>query len=442
VPHVFPRVLLVSHEPLSASRANGKTLRALFGEWPRECLRQLYLTPLEPEDSRWCRYWRVSEADLVKRVLTAGLRGHGGEVEADNDAERRQTVDTARRQVRARLNCALTQKIRESLWRRLGRPSERLLCWIKEFDPQLVYLLGGGSRFSFRLANEVASGAGAPLIIHLTDNYYINIATSTGKRSVTPLADWVSPIMRRAAGRVAICDEMARELAHHFECPFEVFLNCVDNSDIGTSPEEKHTPLVLTYVGGLHLDRWRSLIQIGETLDRLSERHGIEAVLRVYAHPSDCRLYSRLLVGTRVCLVGSLQPDAVQPVLRQANVLVHVESFETFPRRATWLAMSTKIPEYLAAGRAMFAVGPAEAASLRYLESNHVALVATSPDLSAVAAGLKVLLEDEDLRASYGARAAQLAAARHSARKEQLRFRRFLDQLANAPTGRHTRTTH
>lgn len=90
----------------------------------------------------------------------------------------------------------------------------------------------------------------------------------------------------------------------------------------------------------------------------------------------------------------------------------------------------------------MFAVGPAEAASLRYLESNHVALVATSPDLSAVAAGLKVLLEDEDLRASYGARAAQLAAARHSARKEQLRFRRFLDQLANAPTGRHTRTTH
>ena len=49
-------------------------------------------------------------------------------------------------------------------------------------------------------------------------------------------------------------------------------------------------------------------------------------------------------------------------------MLVHVESFDNKSRQLTKLSISTKIPEYLATGKPIIAIGPREVASLEYLK--------------------------------------------------------------------------
>ena len=123
------------------------------------------------------------------------------------------------------------------------------------------------------------------------------------------------------------------------------------------------------YVGGLHLGCWESLKEIASALPGLlPDRLGVHVV--IYAPQPDLEGYGAVLTGTPALkVVGSLRAEEVPRVLSDADVLVHVESFDPAARRYTRLSVSTKIPQYMAAGRAILGYGPGESALCQYIVS-------------------------------------------------------------------------
>lgn len=76
----------------------------------------------------------------------------------------------------------------------------------------------------------------------------------------------------------------------------------------------------------------------------------------------------------------------------------------------TRLSVSTKIPEYLIAGRPVLAFGPAEVASMRILSDNRIGYVISGDDTDEmITRKIKTFLVDFDLRESLGKDAYQFA---------------------------------
>jgi len=123
---------------------------------------------------------------------------------------------------------------------------------------------------------------------------------------------------------------------------------------------------------------------------------------------------------------GTAAPDEVRGIQLDANVLVHVESFDEASRLLTRLSLSTKIPQYLMAGRCVLAYGPAELASVRYVAETGAGPAVSTEDVDKLASELEKLISSPALRQAYAAGARRTALDRHDAVAERERFRSYI----------------
>jgi glycosyltransferase involved in cell wall biosynthesis len=113
-------------------------------------------------------------------------------------------------------------------------------------------------------------------------------------------------------------------------------------------------------------------------------------------------------------------------VLRRANVLVHVESFGSAERQYTRLSVSTKIPQYMSAGRPILAYGPGDVASCQYVQDSSSGVVVGRQDRQDLTDALRRLCADADLRARLGRQGWLTAIDKHNAETVRERFRAVL----------------
>ena len=126
---------------------------------------------------------------------------------------------------------------------------------------------------------------------------------------------------------------------------------------------------------------------------------------------------------------GTAAPIEVTSIQLDANVLVHVESFDETNRLLTRFSLSTKIPQYLMAARCVLAVGPAEAASIRYVADSGSGIAVSSEDQDVLCAELERILSNPALRRELAAQARQTAVRRHDAETERKRFRTIVSEV-------------
>ena len=123
---------------------------------------------------------------------------------------------------------------------------------------------------------------------------------------------------------------------------------------------------------------------------------------------------------------GSLPAEELRAKMREYDVLVHAEAFDAKSAHATRLSVSTKIPEYLASGVPVLAVGPEQAASIRYIRDARAGAVVTRRNAGAMSGTLSLLMADEELRKGCAQRALALARTCHEAAANRERFRLIL----------------
>jgi glycosyltransferase involved in cell wall biosynthesis len=186
-------------------------------------------------------------------------------------------------------------------------------------------------------------------------------------------------------------------------------------------PSDSSRPVVLAFLGGLEPRRWEPLREIGEALRDL-RRAGTTGELVV--HTPNPEPYVRRLTLPPVMRLGEpLSAEGVRRVQETADVLVHVESFAEPDRRYTRFSLSTKIPQYMMAGGCIFAYGPGEVASMRYIADGGFGVVVPERSPSDLRAGLAKLIRDPELRARYRERAREAGIANHEANGQREKFR-------------------
>jgi glycosyltransferase involved in cell wall biosynthesis len=181
-------------------------------------------------------------------------------------------------------------------------------------------------------------------------------------------------------------------------------------------PPYEPTPGVVRFLfaGNLGLGRWKVLGALGRCLEELSSEERVQCELSIYSlmepEPDVLRQLQEPSVSR---FLGALDSAQLRNAMAGVDVLVLVEAFDRAARHITRLSISTKIPEYLAAGRCILAVGPDDVASIQYLAEHDLGVVVTTRDSGALKASLRQIIRSGESRVRYASRGPEAARDRH-----------------------------
>ncbi len=423
------RVLVISHNVFSRSTGMGKTLSSYFHAFAPEELAQFYIHSEIPVDPLCERYYRVTDRDILRSVVTrkSGTVFEKEDIQTNAVSSRTDHGVIAVLYRQASRRSPLVYCFRNAAWRFGCWKTDRLRNWLDEFDPQAVFLASGDYAFLYRIAREIAQERSVPLFVSCMDDYYFqnrNAGKPGGKKQQRVLMREVLPTMQKAVALFTICDRMTKDYAAAFKKPAYTLHTGATLTEPLSFPKNNR----LSYIGALAPGRETSLIAIGRALKQVSVP-GKPAYVDVYSGEKRPDILQNLTPENGIRFHGEISPQEAMRVMGESLFLLHTESFDPVIRKAVAYSVSTKIADSLASGTCLLAYGPPEIASMAYLNENRAAFcIFNEEELSA---GLTRLLEDADLRENIIQNAVSLAKKNHGLRQNSERIRRVMEETVN-----------
>jgi glycosyltransferase involved in cell wall biosynthesis len=373
----FPnkRVLVLSNNVLSTQNNNGKTLLSFFKNLPKENLFQLYFSSEPPDLSLACKYYRISDNDVINSQFFARKKKHRNcERAEENGNTEKKTSDFWRNALKLAKASDFVRIVRELLWKAATIDYKSLEAWVNSVNPDVIFFCAGDSAFAYDIYEKVCKlKPAAKKVVYVTDDYIMP------RRKISPFwwirRNTIYKKMRLCVGRsdvfLTISKEMKLEYKKKFGKDSINIFNMTTNLKSKSFEKTERDDLILTYAGGLHFNRWKTLRGLGIAIKKFNDLNGRCVILKIYSHQNlNNKIVSSLNVDGATKFCGSLSSNEVKFELNDADILVHVESFSVESMESTRFSISTKIAEYLSVEKCILAIGPANIASMSFLRDS------------------------------------------------------------------------
>ena len=422
---MIPKVLVISNECFSNTSSNGRTLGNFFIGWPKEKLAQFFLSG-KPDPYYCNNYFQVSDRQALNSLFHKKNKGGKVRLEEVEDNQAITISSTAKKKKRN----ACTMLLRNWVWNNDAWKASGYLEWVAEVHPDIVLLQAGDCAFMYHIAVKTADYATAKLVIYNSEGYYYkNYDYFQGKGLTHILYPLFYRQLRQslekaydaAAYVIYICDELKAQYDEDFSIPSETVYT---GSEIVYEQRERRNDIFTTvYCGNLGLKRHESLIEIANILQEISENLFVD----VYGKATDDQVLDELNNCKGIRYHGLIPYDQVKCLLRNSDLLLYVESFDSFYQEDIKFGFSTKIADSLASGNCFLLYAPEHFACYQYLKKNQAAFVAANQ--SQLKAVLSSIVKNSDLRSKYKENALRLAEKNHNIEKNRKKFQNILTKL-------------
>lgn len=442
----LPRVLVVSHNAFSDTKSNGKTLVSFFGKWPKKKLAQFFIYKEIPDSAVCENYFRITDHQILSSFLREVLFSSKqealniGEIITDTKMQshllmpkenKGRFTNFINRLMKNRFSFAII--IRDILWTIGLWKNSKFLNWLDSYNPQVLFFQSSNCVFPYKIVKWIQMRYNIPIITQITDDY-VTLGFSLNLLKIFHhkwLMNNFLDVLRNSFKIIAISDYMASEYKNRFGGTYEVLMN---STRIDSSLEvQRFTPtgkygFNFIYAGNLGLHRWKVIALLGQCLNELNKM-GQRNTFQIYSSVTpDSHIRDILNISSEIRFYGSLNKKELEQALSQADVLVHVEAFDKKNQKITRLSISTKIPEYMAAKKCIFAIGPSDIAPIRYLLDNNIAVVCTQLDKNAIKALIINMLNGNTNMSDLSDNAFKLATLNHDIIKTQDKIKHILKE--------------
>ena len=384
-------ILIISHNPLSRVNNNGKTLASIFDGVPYENIYQIYLNTDIPDFSKESHYLQINERQILISIINLKNKCCQ-EVEATPN-------DVSSAKIKKRNFANHTKRLLRECICKISLWKSELSEWLKDKHFDVVFFMAGDGMFAYDVYRFVMKNIKVKGCLFFTDDYII------GKTSFSPVALLRQLLLKRKMkATLKITNELyviSEEMKQAYEKIFDISGYVIRNFSVERSNEisfqsrKSEDSIVMVYAGGLHYNRWKVLVQIANELKSINQVNKVKCQMKIYSSQNISEnITDQMNVEGVSFFMGGASASEISSIYADADILLHVESFEKKAIASTKYSFSTKIPEYLSAGKCIFAVGPSEVASLRYL-SDFACTVSESEALPSV---LEKLINDNDYR--------------------------------------------
>jgi hypothetical protein len=225
--------------------------------------------------------------------------------------------------------------------------------------------------------------------------------------------------MKNTQKIITICDELNKQYSKRFNVP-AVTIMTGTNFQIAEEPKKLDQIDSITYLGNLAYKRDESILEIGKALENLQKNHGIECKLKLYTSNLDEKMNEAIKNCKSIEYCGYVTGDAFEKAFHEAQMLLHVESFDEICIDRVKNSISTKIADSLASGIPLLAYGPSNIASISYLKRNECAYVITEKEL--LEENLKQLISDKTSYGQIVSKALYIAKQNHQSRVNSVKI--------------------
>ena len=410
-------------------KSGSDTFSTLLEDYGADNVANIYVRSGLPDSQSCKHYFRIIEQNVVRSVWNKKIIT-GSEVHVDS--ANHQIAEGHIEAEERKIYCFFTKYrlrifswIRELLWR-LGRwNSKELNQFISDFDPE-VFIFPIESYMHFNILNNYIIDTYNPkkVIGFLWDdnftykqrpyNIWARIERYFVRKSVARLVSKCDDIL-------AICPKMKEECDREFNIDSIVLTKPAKEQQVAAYKYHNQRPMRLVYTGALVIGRFEAIHGLVETIVKINKQHGQCFYLDIYSQTSLRTSQIRLLnTVNSSCFRGSIPQSEVAKVQQDADILVFVENINNRFENMARLSFSTKVTDYLSAGRTILAIGPTDIASIEYFEAEDCAIICN--DKASIYSELIRILDRPDILMKYSHITREVADKNHKKTNIQKKF--------------------
>lgn len=378
----FPKLLLIDMTRTGDMTATGELKKTLFGDWPAARLLQVF------SNGR----------------CTAGVVG--GMISA---ADGRSAL----------------------------RNKEDVLNIIHHFKPDaILYRPVSDKPFIHKIAKDAIAQTGAPLATWIMDAWQDRLMRddpSAGAKMETEL----KALFARSAFGLSICDTMSKAYGPRYKTDFKKFSNAINPKDwAGLMLDRKldKGTLLVRYSGGLSPDMTLdSLISVADAIEALASAHKIKFEISTGKHWMDNFSHHFDSYKNTSLSLGNKSTGEYRAWLSSADISLIAYNFLSETVSYVRYSMANKLPECLASGSMLLAIGPEELATIEYLKTHDLGMVITKPGSDVILSTLLNIIKNKEMRVSIEKKGQVHAFKYFNLAKEQKAFQSMIKNLAQSP---------
>lgn len=414
-----PKILLISHNALSKSSNNGKTIEKLFSEFKSDNIYHLYLS-CENEDLEFVNesicvhdydaldnFFRIKKKRYFRRVRN----GHELKPLEEYHAfirklvmEKSDSNDTFISRGLEKINDNVINRkpiysfLRQSLWINKRWFMNDIYRWIDKINPEIVFFQGSGFHYSYDIVERIIDKYNLPLILQLTDDYTTPVYENSfiDKFLTEKYLKIFKRVIKKASSIITISKKMEDEYRVKYGGKNYYVMSNSANRNISDKNIIDNNSITILYAGNLGLNRWKTIVKLEKALKRIKNQNHYNIKLNICSGTKiSPDLEKKFDSSDIINWIGFVEEDELTKMINECDFLLHVESFEKKFKNITRLSISTKIGEYLSTNRCIIAIGPDDIASIEFLKNNNLGIIIESEDENVIYENLNSAIYDD-----------------------------------------------
>lgn len=378
------KVLVISSLPWRSDNSFGNTYSNWFSKIKGIELANIYLGEGLPTiDSPAKKFFQISEKAIARSVLKRHVSNNSigrivhPVVEEKFEREKDTSFYSKALLLGKRYHPQSLYLIKEAIWKFGNINYDGVYSFIEEFKPDVIFMGLNYLCFLDRFGLKIYEKYKIPIVLEAAIDIY-----SLKQLSFNPFF-WVKRFWVRYKSRqicrvskllYVISEEQRIDYSKYFNLPVKVMYKFPDRNRKKFDYSPHNSQLRYLFTGNIGIGRWKSLSILASALKTVGGGY-----LDIYTPTVLSAKQKRALNIEGVSYVHNPIPQSqVIEEQNNADILVHVESFNLKNKLEVRYSISTKIMDYVSVGRCIFAIGPDDIASINYLKNNKLAVVASS----------------------------------------------------------------
>lgn len=404
------KILVISDVPWCDDNSVGNTYSNIFNDLQGAEFANLYCKSGKPSSKLVKKYFQITE----KKMLLELIGKRKNEEESLNN-----TFEVLNRKEQKLYDILRTLRfqsfflIRELIWK-LGRwKTKELNDFLDNYKPDIIFSFCLDSLYYANLVDYCRDYTKAKLVLFFADDVYSYI--NKNPLYIT-LKYFTRKTIKKLASSSALLYGATPQLCDEYSIIFNKEITPLYKvcKEINRNKTVVQDPMKITYTGNLFYGRWETLALVAQAIKEINI-DTIKVQLDIYTTGIVTKKMDRMLnIQGLSRILGAIPYEQVKQVLKDSDVVLHVESFDKKEVRKTRLSFSTKIVDCMQSGSCMLAVGPEKTASISLLKDYGIAQVVSENSLDKVKTSILRLIEDHSIIIRMVQKMNQVAIENHS----------------------------
>lgn len=376
-------ILIFSEVAWDDTNSFGNTTSNFFcGDvWKKENFANFYTRSQMPNNGCKVNYYNLTPFDIIRgffrfkingRLFTSEILLNQNLIETDFSKNERSYIDKIHKK-----NSQFVYIAHELIWRSKIWINKQFKSFIKDNSPDILFAFANSPYILWPLIKYLKKYTKCKIVLFVADDTYQN-ANNKGFYRRIYLKKGLKKCILSADKLYAASNEMAHIYSKKFNKDVSILYKGCDLSKEVNLILNK--PLRIVYAGNLFWGRDNILSSLANVLEKINEKE-LKCSLEIYTGATITpEISDKLNVGVSSKILGRRKYEVIKKIMHEADICLHVESFDIKNIETVRYSFSTKIIDCLQSGAQVLAIGPNGISSIDYLKQVDGAIVIDSVD--------------------------------------------------------------